>query len=598
MALKQRLVGMCASMLLFAHGASAQFVTTEANQSGILLFDAVGQFFSAPIDENQMGPFIFKEMQAASGGFNFGLPLFKDFAFVADPQGEPIGAYALDILGGQYALTRMGADPQFLTESGFLPSPVDLGVSRPHFYDPLLVEMEDEGEASGFRFRGVPYFQIDAARNIEIAPDWRLRRHGYSGYFVLDADGVVHSVGFTNQPYFAYGPPGSDDPDQAILQSALFPNHLDVSGTDFGSINVLNKDGVVDFPVNYQYHPEQINSVTPIYTYFGQGSNIARDLEVSSEFVQMTAPWRNGDGSVEERLITIAMTNGYYIMDGYGAVHSNLLALDFDTNNDQAITYADLVTEEALAEGKAYNELAQEDLHPHFGMPINKAPLAEPWFRARGRGDLPYFVDGAGRNLDLAVAFELTPSGRGFYLLDAFGGVHAVGDAHFTFPPSVDGEGQVRFSRSRTPYYGFGACTNIALITNAANEEMDIPANRSVVGYLVLDGFGTVNVAGIAQDYDIASVGNQGAPIFSPFLSFRSLGASPIWTPGEPRQASVEEMREFLPLSGPFTASTRFKFRTATGVENSQFAIAPGFRHVTAAFTRVSPVSVSRPQAN
>lgn len=573
MALQKRLVGICASMLVFAHGALAQFQPTTANQDGILVFDSLGQFFSAPLDDNLMGPFLFKEMEATAGGFNFGLPLFKDFEFVAAPDGSPLGGYALDVLGGQYQLTLQNANPAYLDEDGFLLTPLELGMKNPNF-------------------SGLPYFQVDAARDIEIAPDWRLRRFGYEGYFLLDADGVVHSVGNTNLPSYAYGPPGSEDPEDAEIIQTPFPNNLDVTGTDFSPLNVLLKEGVIDFPVNRQFSPDPINSVTPTFTYFGPGSNIAKDLEVSAEFAQLTVPMSNGD--IET--INIARTNGYYIMDGFGAVHSNLMALDFDTDGNQGIYYNDMVDGVAfdeIASATPYDLLTEDDLDPNFGIPINKAPLAAPWSELQDQ--LPYFLDANGGGIDVAVDIEITPSGKGFYLLDAFGGVHTVGDANFSFPPQ-DVDGQVQPSQSRTPYYGFTAATDLMLITNEANDDLGVPANRAVVGYIVLDGFGTTNVAGIARDFDIDDRGNQGAPLFSQFLSFRSANAAPVWQVAEPRVTAPGD--NFVALSGPFTSSVRFDFQTATGVQTSRFSLAPGFRNVTAAFSQPAPFSVSRPQEN
>lgn len=582
MALKQRLIGICALVLLLAPGIQAQQEPTRANQDGILLFDAVGQFFSAPVtDENPMGPFLFKEMQRATGGFNFGLPLFQDFDFVADETGSPIGAYALDKLGGQYSLTLTSYDGTLDT--------------------PLMLGMNDEN------FSGLPYFQSDAAVDIEIAPDWRLSKFGYSGYFVLDRDGVVHSVGDTNAPRYPYALPGVSDPSGAEIIDTFFPTTLDYSSSSLNPIDILSDNtAVINFPVNRQYSGGQIDSVTPVYLYFGPGSGLARDLEVSVEYVPMDV--LVGDSpetaSIEPRMI--AMTNGYYVMDALGAVHSNLLALDFDTDANDGIFYNDMlkgVAFDDLASATPFNQLTRDDLNPDFGQPINKAPLAAPWSNLRDQ--LPYFVDATGAGIPLAVDFEVTPGGRGFYLLDAFGGVHAV-RATFSFPPLVDENGGVTFPTSRTPYYGFPIARDLVLVPNQANEDLGINQNSTTVGYLVLDGFGTVNSAGLATDYNLNEEGNFGSPIFSIFDSFRSIETSPIWQPGEPALASAgggatmaslfginpaqTTAAQLRGVSAPTTVSTRFKFQTATGIQFSQFGVAPDFRTITAAYSVVSPV--------
>jgi hypothetical protein len=236
------------------------------------------------------------------------------------------------------------------------------------------------------------------------------------------------------------------------------------------------------------------------------------------------------------------MTNGYYIMDGLGAVHSSRLPLDFDVNNDGQVLYDDL-----------YSDLDNEEINEDFGNPINNTVIAPNWIR--DREDLPYFGS------DFAVDFEMTPSGRGFYLLDAFGGVFAVGDAHFLFPPDAEGNR----TRSTTPYFGFPIARGLTLVPNVANPSLGLQENQVVVGMLVLDGLGGVHEAGLATSYNISETIAGGDPFTVYSDIFRDIEITPVW---QPRSA---EVRNFVVNDEIFSVN-----------------VAPEFRNVTAVYSTVS----------
>jgi hypothetical protein len=320
----------------------------------------------------------------------------------------------------------------------------------------------------------VPFFGWDIARDLEIAPDWRTASTDgrlYQGYLVLDGLGGVHPVGKVNLPQYPLGPGGK-------MVDAPYPETL---------LTTESPTAVVRYgPIN------ETSTARPVFTYFNW--DIARDLEVSTQFVTITCALSVSPGftsasaaaglspqfatvSLAAQGQIIGMCNGYYILDGWGAVHSCRLPLQFDVNDDGLIDDRDLAS-------------------PEFGKPANYRPLVAPWYGSR----LPYF------GWDIARDIELTPSGNGLYLLDGFGMVHAVGDAHSAFQPL-------------TPYFGFDIARSIAVVSNLSG--------TGAVGYLVLDGFGQVYKVGLAEDYDISFTGDNGNPIISFIDSFRDIEVTP-----------------------------------------------------------------------
>ncbi len=551
MALKRLLLGICALSIVFTSIAVAQYGPTQPNQDGILIMDALGRFFSAPLGDDNIGPFIFWNLESQNLGFTF--PVAKDIELVGDPNGSPIGAYVLDSFGGQHTLNlELEELPEGVTGAAILstapavvniPTPVALGQNNLLFSQP-------------------PFWDFDVAEDLEIAPDWRETTFGYKGYFVLDADGVVHPLGETNLPsYVYYTDPSSDNIEDATIVTTLFPATINVNGSSV-SANDLLLNGPLDYPVNRLFGENQSpKSVTPIFTYFGPDSDIARDLEISVEYVQVTVPSRTvtapaAPGSIETR--NIAMTNGYYIMDGYGAVHSARLPLDFDVNNDGLILYTDM-----------YEDFTEGKLNPDFGEPINNVVLSIPW--ANQKGDLPYFGS------DVAVDLEITPSGRGFFLLDAYGSVFAIGDAHFNFPPIQLEDGTVIKSDSTPTFFGVRIARDLAIVPNLPNPDLNLPINKTSAGLLVIDMFGGVHEAGVAQTFEISERGNNGSPISAFADLFRAVETAPLWLPAQP------DINNFKPNT-VFPAPKNF----VVDKSNLSSALAPNFRNVTAAFKEIT----------
>jgi len=536
MALKRLLLGICVLSVGMVNVSFSQLQMTTANQDGIFIMDAIGRAFSAPLDDSNIGPFLFDELKATSQQFNFMIPIVKDVEFVGDPQGALMGAYVLDINGGQFALNI--ADYVTAPDAPRIPEPRPDGIGAFAPTEKLSIP---------------PYWGFDVAEDIEISPDWRDVTNGYRGYYILDADGVVHAVGDTNLPQYVYMASGSDDIADATYRYTLYPETLDISGSTLSSSDVLNK-GPVSYPVNLPFaSPEDvIDSVTPVFTYFGFGSDIARDLEVSVEYTEMTMPSLTITDGIDNRII--AMTNGYYILDGFGAVHSCRLPLDFDVNNDGKINYEQDVLD------------VNGEKNPMFGEPINNAVLAVPWLA--DKENLPYFGG------DFAVDLEITPSGKGFYLLDSYGAVHSVGDARgLQFPPDVV-DGKLVASIQSTPYFGFPAASDLAIVPNNANPDLGLEKNTIPVGYLVLDAFGTVHAAGSAKTYQVSEKGNNGQHVTLYSLIFRSVEVSPLFIP---QQSPV---KNFVIGSEAVPASQHTNFRDVT---IQHFSVATSAQAITGA---------------
>ncbi len=433
MALK-RLTG-CAIVFILFLGLSAW--AQGPSQDGVLLLEGFGNLYGRGATGSAANTL------PALAQFNLGLIIARDCELVSDANGNAVGGYILDGFGGQYAF-------------GAAVSPQDLAAAVPDSV--------------------VPFFGWDIARDIEVVPNWTTVTNAYSGYFILDGFGGVHPVGNVNLPLYPRGPGGA-------MIRAPFPNTVIVAGQQGQSIQDTAiqtlQSGTIDAH----------SSAWPVFPYFGW--DIARDLEVSVQYVTLTtALLTNPDWdpagpvlpsyavvSTAARGRKVAMCNGYYILDGYGAVHCCRLPLQFDINHDGTIDDTD------LADAK-------------FGQPANYLPLYPPW-----GNNCPYF------GWDIARDIELTPSGNGYYLLDGYGTIYGVGDAHFNFP------------NPRTPWFGVDIANAIELVPTA---------DRSgVAGYLVLDCFGTVWEAGQAQDYNINGFGPDGGGVFSFQDSFVDIAVTP-----------------------------------------------------------------------
>jgi hypothetical protein len=172
------------------------------------------------------------------------------------------------------------------------------------------------GNAPSYPGEYRPYYGWDIARDVETAVDYTDKVNGLTGFYILDGFGGVFPVGDASKPYFK------------LYRGA-----------------------------------QSIDAGEDRYNYWGW--DVAVDLEVAVVYSEGTEKIR---------------TNGYYILDKFGAVHWNI--------------------EDGMGN-------------------VSRAP----W---NGEAQ-PYF------GWDIARAFELTPTAKGYFLMDGYGGVHTVGDASLAF---------------------------------------------------------------------------------------------------------------------------------------------------------------------
>ncbi len=447
MALKRLCFGISACLLVTTI-AFGQAVNTRdtADLNGFLQFNSLGSAVGA--GEASLSTL-------AEQSFPMFYPPTNDVELVGDKDGNIIGYYRVDGFG--------------YIQYGVLDETTDLATSTDDFLNSGEVKVADPlnvilpaSQMAGLPSAALPFFDYDIVRDLELATDWRKVTGGYAGIVLLDGNGGIHAIGDVNMPVYPVG---------GVETTTVYPHSLLKSGVASGQ----EETAVSGSPIT-----AESPTASPLFAYFQ--FDIARDLEVTAQYTVVSDPIA---GSAR----TVGMMNGYYILDGLGAVHSNRLPLNFDLNGDGIVTQL---------------EVEDED----FGKPINNRPLVAPW---QGE-DVPYF------GFDIARDLELTPSGNGFYLLDGFGAVHMVGDAHRSFPNSV------------TTWFGYDIARDLTLVPNLG-EDTDGDGNPNLVstgimGYYVLDGNGNVHCAGAAQPFDI---GDQA--ITSEFDVYRALEISPAYTP-------------------------------------------------------------------
>lgn len=273
-------------------------------------------------------------------------------------------------------------------------------------------------------FPGEPFLGMDIARDMATVtgPD-----NSIDGYFLLDGFGNIFEVGNADLGGVTTTLFGFDIArDMEVLQEGSFPASMTTPADTIGLYVLDGMGGVHAYGsatavVGSDNGLFDTNPATP-----GMdpdfGFDIARDFELS----------RYVEGP------SAGMVNGYYILDGFGAIHSG---------------------------GEAVDQLIRD---------VPGLNLVSPFF-----------------GFDIARAMEVHPTGAGIYLLDGFGGVHLMGDALQDFPLG---------GAESTPVFGWDIAEDIELITDGG---------QNVLGYFVLDGFGMLNGAGIAE-----RIPYPGPPIF------------------------------------------------------------------------------------
>jgi len=283
----------------------------------------------------------------------FGFDIARDIELVQNETGLITGYYLLDGFGGQH-------------EVGTVPA-----------YD---VDRK-------------PYFAWDIARDLEIVNTYKLitdaitkevvgsQVTGQIGYYVTDGWGGIHPVNDTIDLPFRRQDPAN----------AMFKVFHDVPSA---------------YPAPYNY------------PYF-LGFDIVKDMEVSYLFSLVTGA--GGEASV------IGQTNGYYLLDGFGGVHNaredlNGQPLEAEWNNVVGRPYFgwDIARDlEITPRGDGYYLL-----DGYGGMHTVNASLS---FGAGVPSTPPYF--GFDIAKDMETVQGINGAVLGYYVLDGLGVIHTLGNA-------------------------------------------------------------------------------------------------------------------------------------------------------------------------
>lgn len=344
---------------------------------------------------------------------------------VTSPQGGPRFDYIASIL-------------EFNSQR---PEPEHVGL--PYFGTPFseflpeIVLLEDIlGASDSGGLKGI-------ARSLALAVDWRNATNAFRGVYMLDVFGGVHYIGEAEFMNLAQNMSAPTDPG------------IDVEGneTNFSTVGVDLFHEILGFkPIYLEDFAGSETAERKRAPYFVFDDDrllpIARDIEVFVDWVPMTPELVESSKESEQLAIDsgidivnlyqpiaisedrlnpasplyterVAVTRGYAIMDGFGGIHS-------------------------------LKENAEGD------------PIAAPWEnsetgRAHRDVNAPYFLP-----FDLAVDFEIYPNGQGYALLTRTGEVYfinAVGTSREdNLAESLDG-----FEES-IPFFGFDAARDLHLV--------------------------------------------------------------------------------------------------------------------------------------
>ena len=480
--------------------------------------------------------------------FFFGFNIQRDMDFVADPNDNVVGVIVADGYGGVHTYGESPAAtpqfrtgvPDFHTQTGVYNASHDPDVFLPYF------------------------FPWDLVRDLEVAPDWRAATNAYQGYYILDGFGAVHYV---NNPEVL-----------AMIQTEINNATPDERRNDplVGTKNFFNVFGFRPmyrrhyvpsqevFDANYDPNPAQNPDKVKVREYMSHAPWVAselpqtpnhrhpyfaKDLEVSTRFFSISTSHvsssmvrkmaATGLGVPDSALNTpiaipldraqisstnygrdVALTNGYYLLSGLGIVHS------------------------MLEDG-------------------NGSPIPAPWENPKNgmfdpRVNAPYF------GFDIAEDLELFPNGLGYALLTSYGEVYLVSAPGADIWNSFD---RTSFSNTdpstMAPYFGFDIARGLKLVAyvdranygkpNITSPSVD-PRHGKIVGYYVIDGFGTAHGVG-----NVANLPLDGSalPLYNGDLT-TDIEISPVFRPITDSTALFETTlsQTISPLFYPVTDSS------------------------------------------
>lgn len=315
--------------------------------------------------------------------YDSGLDILVDMELYMDEGGVPLGMVVLDGFGAEFTI---GAAPEYEQDK------------RPYWFDlrdPRLIDpLEDPSLPPEFVFPAavsIQWARDDAGSTDGNETPYRpARANEVAGYYILDNYGGIHLVN-NNLPN----------------RQPVFEQPAEMYDID-------------PYNIFFRKYAEYASGLNPYW-----GFDVARDLEISVNFSEASG----------------GQTNGYFILDKAGAVHT------------------------CLGGG-------------------NPAPWQnEP---------RPYFVDGNGNPLDVAVDFEVTPRQDGYVLLDKYGNLFFVGSGARQYRDNED------IPNRFTPAFGEALDIMVDLELTTYGAQGIGLEDGFVTGLYVMDKFGVVYTAGLA----------------------------------------------------------------------------------------------------
>lgn len=294
-----------------------------------------------------------------TSGIDFGFDIAKDIALTGNETGFVTGAYLLTGVGDVFGFG----------DADLYPAQTDR-----------------------------PYFGWDIARDMEPAVDWTQVKNGQAGFYVLDGFGGVFPVGDLTRPYFK-----------------VYPTHQSLG---VGETRYLywGWDVAEDLEVTVTYAAGLDKPRVNGYYVLDALGGVHWNIEDDSGNIA-AAPWAGFDQpyfgwDIARGLAVTASAQGYFLLDGYGGLH---------TVGDALMSFP--------SGGAAVEELTT----PFFAWDIAK---------------------------DLELVYDDVGELQGLIVLDGYGGLHEVGNVQIQNPLPLFDDGLGNFwdiarDMEISPFYSF-----------------------------------------------------------------------------------------------------------------------------------------------
>lgn len=416
--------------------------------------------------------------------FFLGFDVFRDMEAVGNSNDEVTGLMLLDKYSIVHTVTITGPGTP-ITGPGSAPQMDYLAAVKEYNKDHMDADGNPDEDFVVWPYFGfeldIPGAADGVARDIEVAVDWRSMTNAFQGMYIMDAFAGIHYVnnpevmnlinkddGF-NKFYdiFKFKPAYRDDyagvDDQGATQLKPAPYFLFTGGQGFPIAR--------DLEVMVRFE-ELTGAVIPDSQVRSQMA-IDEGIDVDNLFQPIEIDENRSDVSKPVYAPSAAVTNGYAILDGFGAVHTMLE--DVDGNAIPA---------------------PWED--PDTGQ-------MDPSVNA------PYFANPPSYAFDIAVDIEVMPNLGGYCLLTRLGEVFVVNARGKTAADNFVKPGIER----QFANLGFDAARDLTLVSNEEGK---------IVGMYMVDRFGTVHKAG-----KVPSLPSR--TLYFPHGNARELEVSPLARP-------------------------------------------------------------------